>query len=91
MLLLIISYLDVAKKCSSEAPKSDNFVVDVVVVVVVIVIDVFVVALLVITGHIIFSWPINVNLRLLKAVDFVVDVVVVALLVVIGQILFSCS
>ena len=46
-------------------------------------------------------WPINVNLRLLKTVDFVVDVVVVVLvlvvnvvvvaLVVIGHIIFSCG
>ena len=52
-------------------------------------------------------WPINVNLRLLKAVDFVVDVdvifggvvvvvvvgnvVVVALLLVTGHIIFICG
>ena len=47
MLLLIISYLVVVNKCLSEAPKADNFVVDVVVVVVV--------ALLVVADHIIIS------------------------------------
>ena len=45
-------------------------------------------------------WSINVNLRLLKAVDFVVDVdvvvvvvnaVFVALLVVTGHIIFGCG
>ena len=49
LFLLIISYLVVVNKCYSEAPKADNFVVDVVVVVVVV--NVVVVALLVI-GHI---------------------------------------
>ena len=51
LLLLIISYLVAVNKCLSEAPKADNFDVDVVVAVVVVV----VVALLVVIGHIIFS------------------------------------
>ena len=42
-MLLIISYLVVVNKCLSEAPKADNFVVDVVVVVVV--------ALIVVADH----------------------------------------
>ena len=48
-LLLIISYLVAVNRCYSEAPKADDFAVDVVVVV-----NVVVVSLLVI-GHIIFS------------------------------------
>ena len=44
LLLLIRSYLVVVNKCQSEAPKTDNFVVDVVVVVVV-------VTLLVVADH----------------------------------------
>ena len=42
-------------KCYSEAPKAVHFVVDDVVVVVVVVVNVDVVALHVVTGHIIFS------------------------------------
>ena len=48
LLLLIILYLVVVNKCLSEAPKAVDFVVDVVV-------NVDVVALLVVTGHTIFS------------------------------------
>ena len=66
-MLLIISYLVVVNNCYSEAPKADNFVVDVVVVVVV--------DLLVVTDPIIFSCG-------LKAVDFVVVVVGVLVVVV---------
>ena len=42
--LLIISYLGVVNKCQSEAPKADNFVVDVFVVVVVVFVALLVVA-----------------------------------------------
>ena len=45
LLLMIISYLVVGNKCKSEAPKADNFVVDVVVVM----------DLLVVADHTIFS------------------------------------
>ena len=44
-MLLIISYSVVVNKCLSEAPKDNNFVVDVVVVV----------ALLVVADHTLFS------------------------------------
>ena len=54
MLLLIISYLVVVNKRSSEVPKAVDFVVNVVVIVVVDV-NVDVGALLVVTGQIIFS------------------------------------
>ena len=54
MLLLIISYLVVANKCQSKAPKGDNFVF--VVVVVVVAVFVVVVALLVIADHTILSY-----------------------------------
>ena len=56
-MFLIISYLVVVNKCLSEAPKADNFAVDVVFVFVFInVVNVVnVVALLVVIGHIIFS------------------------------------
>ena len=57
MLLLIISYLVAVNECYSETPKSDNFVVDVVVVVLVlVVVNVVVVGLLVVMGHIIFKY-----------------------------------
>ena len=54
LLLLIILYLVAVNKWSSEAPKADNFVVNVVVVVFVVV-NVVVVAMLVVIGNIIFS------------------------------------
>ena len=56
LLLLILSYLVAVNKCYSEAPKANDFAVDVVVVVVVVnVVNLVTVALLVI-GHSIFSF-----------------------------------
>ena len=51
MLLLITLHQVGVNKCSSEAPKTDKFVVYVVVVVVVVVIIVVVVVLLFVTDH----------------------------------------
>ena len=55
LLLLIISYLVAVNKFESEAPKADDFVVNLVVVVVVVVVIVVVVALHVVTVHTISS------------------------------------